>query len=206
VGEQTDRDSGRAWCEVYRCAGGAGGAGSGGAIDFAAIVRAYESGLLRYVRPLLGAHGSMVEAEDAVQETFLRLHRQVTRRGAASIDNLTSWLFRVAHNVSRDAGRRRRVRSDAAGQVAAAAARQADAVDEADQLTELAHREACDRAMAELEKLPESHRQVLLLRMTQNMTLREIGEVTGLTIGNVGYRINQGLAELSRRLKEAGVI
>ena len=42
--------------------------------------------------------------------------------------------------------------------------------------------------------------------MIEGMTIRQISEVTGVSIGNVGYRINKGLAELSKRLKKAGVI
>ena len=57
-----------------------------------------------------------------------------------------------------------------------------------------------------MRRLPESHRHVLLLKIVQDMTLREIGRVTGLSLGNVAYRLNQGLKELTRRLKDAGVI
>jgi len=57
-----------------------------------------------------------------------------------------------------------------------------------------------------LHRLPEEQRQVLLLRVVQGMKLREISEVTGLSVGNAGYRISEGLQELARRLKARGVI
>ena len=68
------------------------------------------------------------------------------------------------------------------------------------------HREACHLAVAELEQLPEEQRTVLLLKIMQGFTLREISEVTGLKIGTVNYRLTQGLRALSERLKEAGAI
>ena len=68
------------------------------------------------------------------------------------------------------------------------------------------HREACEKAVDELHKLPGDQKEVLLLRIVQGMTLREIGEVTGLTPGNAAYRIDQGLRELARRLRAAGVV
>jgi RNA polymerase sigma factor (sigma-70 family) len=181
-----------------------GAAGPADALDFAAIVARFESPLLRYVAPLAP---SADEAEDIVQDAFLRLHRQVASRGRASITNLSSWLYRVAHNVARDAGRRASRRDAAhASLTEQAAADPAATLDEADQLGELERQEAADRAMAELKQLPDHQQEVLLLKITQNMTLRQIAEATGLTVGNVGYRINQGLLELTKRLKRAGVI
>ena len=47
---------------------------------------------------------------------------------------------------------------------------------------------------------------MLLLKVIQGMTLRQISQVTGLSPGNVGYRVNKALAELARRLKEKGVV
>ena len=73
-------------------------------------------------------------------------------------------------------------------------------------LDHLVHQESCQRAVEELENLPEDLRQVLYLKIMEGMKLREIAEVTGLTSGNVGYRLNRGLKMLSLRLKKAGLI
>src|SRR5690606_16008815 len=77
--------------------------------DFAALVDPFEGPLLRYVGALLAGPAD-AEAQDVVQETFLRLHRQQTQYGVDSIGQLDSWLFRVAHNLARDAGRKRQRR------------------------------------------------------------------------------------------------
>ncbi|MHC4286210.1 MAG: RNA polymerase sigma factor [Planctomycetota bacterium] len=47
------------------------------------------------------------EAEDVVQEAFVRLHRQVAGHGSGSVKHLTTWLFRVTHNLTIDMLRRR---------------------------------------------------------------------------------------------------
>ena len=52
--------------------------------DLMAVVTRYQSPLLRYVGHLLGQMGHE-SAEDIVQETFIRLHRQVQNKGAHSI-------------------------------------------------------------------------------------------------------------------------
>ena len=177
-------------------------------------VSQYETPLLRYVGQLLG-RGMAHEAEDVVQETFLIYYREASRDGAAArsigtqgrpeetrraVRNVSTWLFRVAHNLTMDALRRQARQSRTEARLGAASPAQPDALDN------LAHRESCDEALAELRHLPDEQRQVLLLRVVQGMKLREISEVTGLTVGNAGYRISEGLRELARRLKERGVI
>ena len=160
-------------------------------------VSRYETPLLRYAGQLLG-RGAEHEAEDLVQEAFLRFYRQAARDGTGSVRNVSTWLFRVTHNLAMDFFRSR-------GRQVADEARETPTAP-ADALEEMMHREACDKAMSELHRLPEEQRQVLLLRVVHGMKLREISEVTGLTTGNAGYRISQGLQELARRLKAGGVI
>ncbi len=200
VTDATGHEFGRQWRTAFVRADGEG-------VDYAAIVDRFQSPLLRYVYPLLSSgSGAEQDAQDAVQDTFLRLHKQVEQHGETSIDHLANWLFRVAHNVARDVGRKRSARSRAFEKAGQLTPDRSAGVDEVDQLADLEEREARQRAMDELHRLPEQWRQVLLLKITQHMTLRQIAEVTGLTVGNVGYRITQGLQELSRRLKRDGVI
>ena len=57
----------------------------------------FRESLFRYLRWL----GCLPEeADDAIQETFLRLYAHLAARG--SQENLRAWLFRVAGNVVRD--------------------------------------------------------------------------------------------------------
>ena len=178
----------------------------GAAYAFNSVVLRYETPLLLYVSQMIGPN-AREDAEDLVQEAFLRLHKQVAGHGESSVRNASTWLFRVAHNLAIDAIRKRQ-RNDrkhraAAGEAGGTAAHRRNKVDA---LGEMMQREASERALAELHNLPEGQKQVILLRLIQGLTFREIGKVTGLTIGNVSYRINQGLLELARRLKASGVI
>src|SRR5882724_5052104 len=59
-------------------------------------------------RYLLTLGLNRVEAEEVVQETFLRLCRHYSAKNPQS--NLRGWIFRVAHNLARDEYRRRRRR------------------------------------------------------------------------------------------------
>jgi RNA polymerase sigma-70 factor (ECF subfamily) len=173
--------------------------------DLNGIVRRYENALLRYVTQLIGSADD--EPEDVVQETFLKLHDQMRNQGADSVKHVSSWLFRVAHNLAMDRGRRRsrqaklqkKLSQDPLGQPLESSRHHAPS-------QELSRREACDLAMSELQRLPEEQKNVVLLKIIQGFTLREISEVTSLKMGTVNYRLTQGLRELSRRLKQAGAI
>jgi RNA polymerase sigma-70 factor (ECF subfamily) len=139
-----------------------------------------------------------------VQEVFLRLHGQVEQHGSASIRSMKSWLYRVAHNRVMDLTRR-----TAAEQKATTAQEEltdSEQFDPVDGLADLVRKEAGDRAMSELQRLPEEEKHVILLKVVHGMKLKEISEITGLTTGNVDYRIKKGLKTLATRLKAGGVI
>ncbi|HUW35566.1 MAG TPA: RNA polymerase sigma factor [Planctomycetota bacterium] len=176
------------------------------AFDFAAAVSEFETPLLRYVRQFFGNDAE--SAEEVVQEAFLRLHRQVEQHGAGSIENMPSWLFRVAHNLTISVRRRRELERKLREQAAADAAADTrpGAVLAADALEDLVRRELCDLVMAQVRKLPDEQKQVLLLKVIQGFTLREIGEITGVPLSSVSHRINQGLRELAQRLKAQGLV
>ncbi len=176
------------------------------AADLVEIIARFETPLLRYVGAMLGRDE---DAQDVVQETFLSYCRFARRTDAAAVRNLSAWLFSVAHNLSQDVLRKRQRDRKAQAALTAAAAAEAAPVEtaaEGDAVDRVIRQAASERALAELRKLPEEQRQVLLLKIVQDMSLREIAKVTGLSFGNVAYRLNQGLKELARRLKEAGVL
>ena len=173
--------------------------------DLMAVVTHYQSPLLRYVGRMLGRINH--EAEDIVQEVFVRLHRQVAGHGSGSVKHLTTWLFRVAHNLTIDALRRRsRQKRTPEATADPAAPIQEQVADEMDVLGEVLRREARQVALRELAQLDERQRQVVLLKIIQGMTLRQVAEVVGVSVSLVNHRLNQGLTELAQRLRRAGVV
>ena len=172
--------------------------------DLMAVVTHFQSPLLRYVGRMLGRYDG--QSEDLVQETFVRLHRQVSTHGPDSVQHLTTWLFRVAHNLTLDTLRKKARRQNAGPVPTDAAAEAEQAADDLDALGEVIHQEACQVALRELSQLDDTYRQVILLKVVQGMTLREVAEVVGVSIPTVNYRLNEGLGMLARRLRRAGVV
>lgn len=171
---------------------------------FADLLKKCESSLIHYVSRLRGNLNS--EAEDFVQETFLKFHRKVNEEGWESIANPTNWLYRVAHNLVMDAGRRKKLENLHKDEVVRNAP-VAIELDESDsQLGKMIRDEAGKKALAALQKLPEEDREVLLLKIIQDFTLKEISEITGENIGKTAYRVNRSLEKLHEILQQDGVI
>jgi RNA polymerase sigma factor (sigma-70 family) len=173
--------------------------------DLMAVVARYQGPLLRYVGQWLGRVD--IEAEDVVQETFIRLHRQVSAQGPQSVRHLQTWLFHVAHNLTLDLLRQRARHQDATStSVDPAIGVEERASEELDALGETIRKEARQVALQELARLDDPCRQVILLKVVQGMTLREVAEVVGVSISTVNARLNHGLAQLAQRLRRAGVV
>jgi RNA polymerase sigma-70 factor (ECF subfamily) len=154
-------------------------------------VRCFEGPLLVYVSRLLG---DSERARDVVQEAFLSLCRQDRRKVEG---RLAAWLFTVCRNRVRD-HQRKENRMTVANQ-AALDARPSPLPDPAETVERA---DANGRMLASLSALPERTQEVLRLKFQNGFSYREISDVTGLTVSNVGFILHTGLQKL-RELVEA---
>lgn len=134
-------------------------------------------------------------AEDLVQDAYLRACRAFRgyRGGEAK-----AWLFAIVRSTFLSGARRREPWSelDEAGEVA-------DPADTAEAL--IMRRDGERDVRAAVEALPEAFREAIVLRELQELSYREIAEITGAPIGTVMSRLSRArrlLAE-SLRLTEA---
>lgn len=63
--------------------------------------------------------------------------------------------------------------------------------------------ESTGSVLAQLARLPDSQQEVVRLRFHGGLTYRQIAEVTGLTVTNVGFLLHTALKTLRARLSEA---
>ena len=161
---------------------------------FEALVEQHQSALLRYA---LRLSGSEEDARDAVQETFLKLVRHGPELTAG--ESWVAWLYRVCRNLCAD-----RARKEARMQVRHMKVAVPD----------LSPREALPLEQAEtsatvdhlLSQLPDQDREVLLLKVHQGRSYREIAQITGLSLHKVSVSIHRGLRRMAADLKHAGLI
>ena len=117
--------------------------------------------------------GSVADAEDAVQETFLKVHRAAsTYNGEAAF---TTWLYRVLINTCYDALRRRQRRiQEAPIDDFVTSGRASSSVDDAKRITL--------RKM--LAELPEQRRTVFVLFEIEGLSHAEIARILNISEGN----------------------
>ncbi|MGD0872175.1 MAG: RNA polymerase sigma factor [Bryobacteraceae bacterium] len=124
--------------------------------------------------------GSVEDAKDATQETFIRLHRKIhqidSRRSAGP------WLYTVAVNACRDIGRERqraRMVPVDIGLVEPGANPEGLYSDQ----------EREDRFRAALSRLPEKERSALLLREMEGLSTGEVARILGSSEATVRSQV-----------------
>jgi RNA polymerase sigma-70 factor (ECF subfamily) len=162
--------------------------------EAAAFAELYDACATRVHRYLLVRLGSHADADDILQQTFVGLAR--TREKLASVRNLTAYLFAAARNeAARFLERRERE-----NRYQETLARETDHLGSENK--ELHHRETAEWVAASLAALSEPLREVLILKVYGELTIREISEITGLPRGTVATRYRTALERLREQMVE----
>jgi len=160
------------------------------------LFAALETPLLIYAMKLVQQNAT---AQDLVQEAFVRLHAEFD-----GVRQRKAWLYRTVHNLASNHHRKNRkivplAKSDADGC-------DIDWPDDAPTPDQALQRlEAADHTRRSLATLDERSRHLIRLKFEENHSYRRISELTGISIGNVGYILHHALKQLAKDLKEKGV-
>ena len=139
--------------------------------------------------------GSLADAEDLAQETFIRAFQQLSSyRGDAKF---SSWLCRVAINAGLN-WRQREARRAEIHQQWAAEASSAEPHGEA-----AAKDEKSQRVQAALDRLPGPQRAAIILTVYEEMNHAEAARLLGCSEATVSWRVFAARAKLKRWLKSA---
>jgi RNA polymerase sigma-70 factor (ECF subfamily) len=134
-------------------------------------------------------------AQEIVQEAFLKLHEHLLTNGDRR--NLRAWLYRVAHNLARNAQTAARVsRTDARSAEDFGKELKADVLTAEEQLLQSERHRRMHEAMS---GLAPAQKQCLLLR-AQGLKYREIAEALNLSVSTVGENVQRGLEKLKELL------
>lgn len=167
------------------------------------LMLAYAAGDVRAFEQLYGRHrGPLYRflmrqlrntalAEEMFQDVWQRV---IAARASWQPDAaFSTWLFRIAHNRLNDHWRAQRHRPAAPEDADERTARVADPETPERQLSEFEQRRDLQRA---LDALPEEQREVLVLRLEQELTLEEIGQITGVGRETVKSRLRYAMDKL----------
>ncbi|MCA9135897.1 MAG: sigma-70 family RNA polymerase sigma factor [Planctomycetales bacterium] len=158
----------------------------------AEVFRENELPLMGYATYLLGDRD---RAGDVVQDAFVRLCKQPKEEVR---ERVRQWLFRVCRNRALDIMKkesRMKTLDDAK------ASRQISRDSDPSSIAEMAERH--ENAQSLLAELPGRQQEVIRLKVHGGLSYQEISELTGLSVGNVGYLLSTGLKLVRSRLTTA---
>lgn len=161
---------------------------------FEGVVSALEAPLLRYAARI--ANNSAF-AQDIVQNAFVKMIKGWKGEYKATPE-LSSWLYKAVHNEAvdlvRSEERRRRLHEEHGAEAFAQPNESETEPDEAGAI-----------AAEALESLSPREREVVVLKVYEEKKYREIAEITGMSVDNVGVTLHGALKKLSAILGERGV-
>ncbi len=160
------------------------------AAAFEKVVHYYEGRLLRYATSIV--HNADL-AQDVVQEVFIKLFRKWNEDFEPSAA-LSSWLYRTTHNCAVDVIRKyeRRSRVEREHQDVAPDPVVLPSWGEEDTNTQ--------RVKHALAALPARDRSLIILKVYEGKSYKEISAITGLSVGNVGYILHHAMRKLADAL------
>lgn len=152
---------------------------------FAVLVRRHQDRVYRLARRLLR---SPLEAEDAVQEVFLRAYQHAGRFQPSS--TVAAWLNRITANYCLNRLRAQTVRQEVSWEGLEAEGWEPDRRAQEgrggdDPWTVVAGKELAEVLQQALDGLPENQRQALILKRFGDLSYQEIGELLGISPGAV---------------------
>jgi RNA polymerase sigma-70 factor (ECF subfamily) len=147
------------------------------------------------------------DAQEVVQDTFLRAHRALTRQydeQRAKALAVRPWLFRIARNLALN--RRRGVWNTSVEPLAAFDDNRIGPFSaSADAPGDLERRQDAELLEAALATLPTESRELIFLRFMEEMPYGEIARTTGLNETQLRGKVFRSLKLLRRALESRGV-
>jgi RNA polymerase sigma-70 factor (ECF subfamily) len=171
------------------------------------VVRTYERRIFALALRMMG---DRAEAEDLAQEVFVQVFKAIgSFRGESK---LSTWIYRIAVNLSKNRTKYLRVRHTSEQDELAAVEERAGLGDPSD-AKNVARVERPDEMMAGREtervvrrailQLEPSFRECLVLRDVEDLSYEEIGEITGLPEGTIKSRIHRARSQLKEIVERA---
>ena len=158
--------------------------------SYAILVERYYERSLRFGLRMLG---NRADAEEAVQNAFVRVYRALDRYDARS--RFESWLFQIVANQCRTLGAKRRRRERTFVPI--------DATHDFGEPPPAAEMHRSMDVQKALMQLSSDHREALLMFYMEDRSYEDIADVTGLGVSALKMRVKRAREQLRRVLEEA---
>jgi RNA polymerase sigma-70 factor (ECF subfamily) len=175
---------------------------------FRALFRRYQNRVFNAAYRILG---NTDEAEEVVQETYLKVHENLRKFRRES--TFAAWLFRIAHNCCLDTLRAKQRKGNlfpwSFDPQSSSDGEEGDVMNTVTQLADTALTPAESAMMSEqgelvassLRQLPATQRMVVVLHDIEGFSYQEISQIVGANIGTVRSRLHYGRQKLRELLE-----
>lgn len=172
---------------------------NGDVYSFDMLVKRYKDQLMNFVYRFLG---NVQEAEDVVQDTFLRVYRN--RHAYRRVAKFSTWIYTIAGNLAKTELRKRKRRklfslTDLGFDEKEFELESPDLNPEASVHNTMQD----DIIQSEIQKLSPKFKQVILLRDVQGLSYEEIAVIINTPLGTVKSRVNRARLKLQEELTKA---
>lgn len=161
------------------------------------IVNRFSGPLLNFIYRIIGDSSF---AEDLLQETFMRVY--LNKNSYREIAKFSTWIYTIASNLSKTELRRQKVRR----WFSLSGSKDDDrpmeiANDDLAPDETMLQNSTLDLIHKEIQKLPLSFKEVIILRDVQELSYEEISTILNIPLGTVKSRVNRGRTRLQKSLK-----
>ncbi|CAM3763642.1 RNA polymerase sigma factor SigW [Marinicrinis lubricantis] len=165
---------------------------------FAELVDLYKDKIYHLGYRMLGnAH----EAEDIVQETFLRVYRSLKSYDPSH--KFSTWIYRIGTNLCIDRLRKRKFHAFSLDADTTEDGLDGYSMLASEDLTpeqQITLSETQQHIRQAIDKMPEKYRSVVVLRYLHDLSLQEISGILGMPVTTVKTRVHRGREYLRKRL------
>ena len=159
---------------------------------FEQLNRRFRPGLMMFFLRRLGNHA---EAEDMIQEVFMRLATMDARQ----LQSQEAYIFRMALNLLRDRSRREKVRYTYRAESMAS---EEAGIDQLDPLRVVAAQESMDDFAQALRELPQLTRDIFVLYRIENVDKRVIAQTFNISLSTLERHLTRAMVHLTKSVRE----
>jgi RNA polymerase sigma factor, sigma-70 family len=177
---------------------------NGDRIAFRQLVDHYQNKIYHLAYRMLG---NTHEAEDVVQETFLRVYKNLVRYDPAQ--KFSTWIYRIGTNLCIDILRKRKRKRSVSLDANLFDSDSSDGydfmpMDEAEQPENVLLLSETKRQVREaLDMMPEQYKSIMILRYLHDLSLQEISDVLDLPVTTIKTRLHRGREFLRSKIEHS---